>query len=240
MVGLEMRGDSWSVLDHGGAAWVGSLDWKWRSGVLGDFTAKCPAGWTVDSCSTLDFHISANAYCVRDGGPDDEVQLADYDPLWPERYEEMAAQLRDSLGPDLALRIEHYGSTAIPGVPAKPVIDIHVEVPSFEAARRSAVPIFDRPEYEYWFYSDHMVFIVRDDFMGRRTHHIHVAPSTSRIWEGLVFRDHLRTHPADAARYVALKRALAQRYATDRERYTEAKTEFVHEVLAESLSPSES
>jgi len=68
----------------------------------------------------------------------------------------------DLLGPGVALRVEHYGSTSIPVCPAKPIIDILVEIPSWEEGRKRAIPVFNSPEIEYWFYNDHMCFILRD------------------------------------------------------------------------------
>ena len=183
----------------------------------------------------MEFRITSNAYFHPEKSADDDVHLADYDASWPRQYNEMARFLRESLGPKTALRIEHYGSTSIPGIPAKPVIDVLVEIPSFEQARKSAIPLFNRPECEYWWYMDHMCFIVRHELMGKRTHHIHMAPAGHRIWEGLAFRDHLRARPSDAARYADLKNELARQHQTDRERYTQAKAEFVSEMTAKAL-----
>jgi len=70
--------------------------------------------------------------------------------------------------------------------------------------------------------------------MGIRTHHVHMAPRGHTLWEGISFRDYLRRHPGEAARYAALKRDLAARHAHDRERYTQAKTQFVREVMAKT------
>jgi GrpB-like predicted nucleotidyltransferase (UPF0157 family) len=182
--------------------------------------------------------ISANAY-VQPGAPEadgDEVALIDPDPTWSSQFQEMASWLRRRLGPEVAQRIEHYGSTAIPGMSAKPVIDILVEVPSFDVAKRHVVPALNDPQWEYWWYSDHMIFIRRERPMGPRTHHLHLAPRGHRLWEGLAFRDYLRVHPEAAARYAALKRELAQSYRDDREAYTQAKTAFVRQVTAEALS----
>jgi GrpB-like predicted nucleotidyltransferase (UPF0157 family) len=79
-----------------------------------------------------------------------------------------------------------------------------------------------------------MVFIKRDALMGKRTHHVHIAPRGHPVWKGLIFRDYLRAQPQVAARYAGLKRGLAARYREDRERYTNAKSTFVKDVLAEA------
>jgi GrpB-like predicted nucleotidyltransferase (UPF0157 family) len=182
--------------------------------------------------------ISANAYVQLDVADtaSDEVTLVDANPAWAAQYQEMADWLRRRLDARVMLRIEHYGSTAIPGMPAKPIVDILVEVHSFEAAKRHVVPALNDPHWEYWWYSDHMVFVRRERPMGPRTHHLHLAPRGHRLWEGLAFRDYLRAHPEAAARYAALKRKLARSHREDREAYTQAKTAFVRQVTAEALA----
>jgi GrpB-like predicted nucleotidyltransferase (UPF0157 family) len=144
--------------------------------------------------------------------------------------------LREQLDPDIALRLAHYGSTAIPGMPAKPIIDILVEIPSFSAGRQRALTVMNDPAWEFWLYSGHMVLFRREECMGRRTHHVHLAPAGHDLWKGLAFRDYLRAHPEDAARYAALKRELAQTYRDDRERYTRMKTQFIEEINQKALS----
>jgi GrpB-like predicted nucleotidyltransferase (UPF0157 family) len=173
---------------------------------------------------------------LREGNAsNDDVELVDYDPSWPQQFTEFATWLCDLLGVDVALRIEHYGSTAIPGIPAKPIIDVLVEIPSFAEAKRVTIPRLNSERWEYWWYSDHMTFIRRERLMGRRTHHVHMAPRGHRLWEGLAFRDYLISHPQEVSRYAALKRELAENYRQDRERYTQAKTEFVREITSKAL-----
>jgi GrpB-like predicted nucleotidyltransferase (UPF0157 family)/predicted transcriptional regulator YdeE len=244
MIAWDLQGDTWTVLESGHGqdqiTWQENVCWQWLDQsvdgkLTGEFTAKVPSNWSKTGTSeSTAFGISANSYLGIgiEGGSDDNVYLADYDPSWPEKYLEMESRLRKDIGSDVALHIEHYGSTAIPNMPAKPIIDILVEIPSFEEARKRVIPVFNKPECEYWWYKDHMCFIIRDKFMGIRTHHIHMAPAGHRIWDGLKFRDYLRTHPEDASRYAALKRELAEHYRTDRESYTDAKTDFVREVMA--------
>jgi GrpB-like predicted nucleotidyltransferase (UPF0157 family) len=110
-----------------------------------------------------------------------------------------------------------------------------MEVPSFDKARRILIPLFNKPECEYWWYDGHMLFIVRNESTGVRTHHIHAAPKGHRVWEGLAFRDYLRTHPEDARRYATLKRKLAGSYGNDREAYTGMKADFVREIILKAL-----
>ncbi len=209
------------------------IRWLWRSEPRVDNARTIGEFATEDGQPTW---ISANSYFRPDGvgAADDGVQLVEPDPSWPARYAEFADELRGVLGPSLALRIEHYGSTAIPGIPAKPIIDILVGVPSFEAAKAEAMPVFNTLEWDYWWHDAHMLFVHRDGLMGARIHHVHLAPRGHRLWEGLAFRDHLRAHPDAARAYAALKRELAAAHGRDRERYTMAKTDFVARILAQS------
>lgn len=236
MAAWDISGDTWTVSNEQGVVWRNKLAWQWvdwpGSGrLIGEFTAPCPLEW---SPSPLEFRLTAHAYTAPGGNLDDDVHLVDYDPSWPRQFEEMARWIREELG-DAALRVEHYGSTAIPGMPAKPIIDILVEIPSFAEAHRSVLARFNYLEWEYWWYSGHMVFIKREKPMGQRTHHIHVAPADHEIWKGLAFRDYLISHPEEASRYAALKRELSARHRTDRERYTVAKSDFVREITAKAL-----
>lgn len=231
MSGLELGDDSLTVHKAGLETLVQPLSWIWRNQshkgrLTGEFTAQP----SPDS-SPLKFRMTANAFYLPGKADfDDNVHLVPYDSVWPAQFEEKKQWLIDNLGSEIALHVEHYGSTAIPGMTAKPVIDILVEIPSFETARRVAIPLFNNPECEYWWYNNHLFFAIRKGIMGLRTHHIHLAPAGHEIWEGLAFRDYLIAHPEEAARYAALKKELAECHRTDRERYTIAKTAFAKEI----------
>jgi GrpB-like predicted nucleotidyltransferase (UPF0157 family) len=243
MVAWDLTEDAWMLWEAGDGQDVlvskEEIAWQWLeqspSGRWhGEFTARLPVGLLDEGLAAhRDFWVSANAYVGLQANDvsGDEVYLVDYNASWPQQYAEFARWLRDCLGSDVALRVEHYGSTAIPGIPAKPIIDVLVQVPSFASAKRRVVPRLDGEAWEYWWYADHMIFIKREKLMGQRTHHVHMAPRGHRLWDGIVFRDYLRTHPEEAARYAALKRELARRYREDREGYTQAKTEYVREVM---------
>lgn len=241
MVAWDIKGDEWTIFDDKNAVICQeSLNWKWSENseigrTTGEFDANCCPAWS-NRCDSmqLSFRMTSNAYFSPQKELDDDVCLVDYDFSWPEQFNEVSKWIKTELG-DLSTRIEHYGSTAIPDMPAKPVIDVLVEVPSFEAARKRLIPLFNQPEWEYWWYSGHMVFIKRQELMGKRTHHIHVAPAGHEIWNGLAFRDYLISHPEDAKRYAELKRELAECHKTDRERYTVAKGDFVREITAKAI-----
>lgn len=158
-----------------------------------------------------------------------KVCLADYSDRWPPAFEAERAELSAALG-GAALAIEHIGSTAVPGLPAKPIIDIAAAVRDL-AAVDSLVGPLARVGYRY---------LGEYGLPGRHffekgtpvTHHLHVVEESSGHWQvWRVFRDYLRRHPAEAERYAAFKRELAARYADDRDAYTRSKSEFVNAVL---------
>ncbi|MFZ5517433.1 MAG: GrpB family protein [Candidatus Zhuqueibacterota bacterium] len=217
------------------------IDWRWQhvtagppARVIGEFAAtSLPEAAAVAGEGPHDFRLTGLAHVDRSKQRefDDSIALAAYNPDWPRQFQQVADWLRQFLGPDMARRIEHFGSTAIPCLPAKPIIDVLVECPSVDAVERRVSPLLDSGEWEYWWFSDHIFLLKRNRPMGQRIVHIHIAPAGHRLWQGLAFRDHLRRHPADANRYAALKQSLAAEFHHDRERYTLAKTDFVREIL---------
>lgn len=163
--------------------------------------------------------------------PDEPIRLVPYDPAWPDRFAEERDALDDAIGPWATGGIHHVGSTAIPDLDAKPVIDILVGVDSLEASRACFDPLTKldylyapyRTDEMHWFCKPHP---------SRRTHHLHLIPTESqRFRDELRFRDLLRSDSGVAAEYNELKRDLAQRFERDREAYTDAKTEFVQDLI---------
>jgi GrpB-like predicted nucleotidyltransferase (UPF0157 family) len=157
--------------------------------------------------------------------------LEQYDPEWPGMFEREAALIRAALG-DSAIRVEHIGSTAVPGLAAKPVIDMLVAVRSFDPADAYAEPL-ERLGYEYGAEEepDHRFFKKALD--ERRAVHIHVMVEGGE-WDmrHRAFRDHLRADPAEARRYEAVKREMAARHPLDRDAYAESKTPYIRSVEA--------
>jgi len=155
------------------------------------------------------------------------IVIAAYDSSWPAKYEAEAGRIREALG-SVALRIDHIGSTSVPGLGAKPVIDIQVSVAEIGLGQ----PYVDAIEglgYEYrpdHADDDHDYFQREED--GVRAYQIHVVRAGSD-WERrhLLFRDYLRSHPEEAARYEAVKRACAERHAMDILAYIDAKGEWI-------------
>jgi GrpB-like predicted nucleotidyltransferase (UPF0157 family) len=165
-----------------------------------------------------------------------DVEVADYDPSWSTSYAEEAALLVQVFGSDL-LKIEHVGSTSVPGVAAKPVIDmlgdIDEHVPFATVVDRlSSAGYLYTPEIQDRDLGRRVFRKGPTDMAKRRTHHLHVSDSNGRYWRRMVaFRDYLRIHPDEALRYVALKRNLAQQFTSDPDRYTAAKANYVQDVV---------
>ena len=160
-----------------------------------------------------------------------EIVIADYDAGWPALFERLAQPVREAVA-ELGARVEHVGSTAVPGLAAKPVIDMDVVVPS--AADLSET--IERLRALGYIYQGDKGVEGREAFLwppGAPVHHLYVVVDGSRPYrEHVCFRDHLRAHPEAVQEYAALKRGLANRHGADRLGYTDAKTVFVVRALA--------
>jgi len=168
----------------------------------------------------------------------DEIEIVEYDPEWPKKFELEAAQIREVLPPGLILAIEHFGSTAVPGMRAKPIIDILITVASVQDARAAAVAPLEAAGYAFWTNNprrDRLFFVKGlPPSSPRRTHHIHVLEQGREANTALFFRDYLRANAQEVDRYRALKITLAARYGSDREAYTAAKESYIAEIVARS------
>jgi GrpB-like predicted nucleotidyltransferase (UPF0157 family) len=169
----------------------------------------------------------------------DEVELVNYDPRWPVLFDEEAKRLRAVLDPSLILGLEHFGSTAVPDLSAKPIIDILIAVRSLTEAQVSFVKPLRNLDYVYWAENpkqDRMFFVKgMSPFGSRRSHHVHVTEPHGEMWQRLAFRDYLRAHPEEAATYQRLKRRLAAEHPADREAYTVAKSAYVESVMRKAM-----
>ncbi|MCC6401207.1 MAG: GrpB family protein [Flavobacteriales bacterium] len=179
-------------------------------------------------------NISAGRIAELSGEP---IAIVPYSEEWPARYAAEEARLSAELPPDLCTRIAHIGSTAVPGLSAKPVVDIQVEVTDLDRVRREVVPRMEALGYEFiwrptmgekapyyaWFIGRHPD--------GRRAFHVHMVEPDEATVDRLLFRDHLRAHPEVARQYEALKRGLASTHPADRAAYTRSKTPFIADVL---------
>jgi GrpB-like predicted nucleotidyltransferase (UPF0157 family) len=158
------------------------------------------------------------------------VRLSEPTPVWRKHFEEEAKRLRTAMR-TISGVLEHCGSTSIPGIPAKPILDMLVGVPApmnVVAIKSALAPL----GYEHATWAG----VPGHEVFGRgnpRTHLIHVVPIGSVEWDRMLrFRDRLREDAILAAEYADLKRALAVRYTDDRSTYTDGKSEFVTRVLA--------
>ncbi len=166
-----------------------------------------------------------------------QITLADYDPTWPEQFAGQERIIRDALGGQ-ALRIEHAGSTAVPGLPAKPIIDI-VLVVANSADESTYVPALEAADYTLRIrepdWEEHRVLKGTDPDVN-----LHVfsdgSPEVERM---LSFRDWLRAHPGDRDHYAASKRALAARTWKYVQNYADAKSEVVEEIIAKAQRRAE-
>jgi GrpB-like predicted nucleotidyltransferase (UPF0157 family) len=168
---------------------------------------------------------------------EEEISIVPYDSAWPKMFESEAAFLHKKLPQNLIKRIEHFGSTAVPGLSAKPIIDILVEVSSLEKTKNQIVPILETDGYEYFwrpaFGDDGPPFyawFIKRNSKSDRSHHIHMVESNSELWDRLYFRDYLRQFPAVAKQYDELKRKLSNMHTNDRVKYTEEKSGFILSV----------
>jgi GrpB-like predicted nucleotidyltransferase (UPF0157 family) len=183
----------------------------------------------------------------RTGKP---IVIADYDPRWPRRFEEECALILRTCGRDALVRIEHVGSTSVPGLAAKPIIDVMPGLRSLDAAR-PLIPLLAAIGYEYVPEFEHdtasgtgMPFrrYFRKDEGGERAFQMHMVEVGSEFWvDHLMFRDYLRAHPHAAAEYARLKREIAARYnaalsaSSDiNTGYTDCKTDFIESIKAKA------
>ena len=167
------------------------------------------------------------------GPSPDPVELVAPDPAWPQRFAELRGPIVAALGP-VATRVDHIGSTAVPGLPAKPILDVQISVPSIDDEAAYREPL-EGIGWVLWVRQPgHRMF--RDPPGVRATAHLHVIPAGG-TWERqhLLFRDFLRAHPVHADSYLHHKDELRIRLAGDGMlAYAQAKGSFVAAVLVDA------
>jgi GrpB-like predicted nucleotidyltransferase (UPF0157 family) len=173
---------------------------------------------------------TVDAILSRTSATRSAIVIVEPDPGWPALFERLAQPLRAAVG-DLGARVEHVGSTSVPGLAAKPVIDIDVVVPS-----SADVPeAIDRLRGLGYVYQGDKGIEGREAFLwprGGPEHHLYVVVARNKPHaDHIRFRDHLRERPEVASAYAVLKRELAERHGVDRLAYTEAKTAFITDAL---------
>jgi GrpB-like predicted nucleotidyltransferase (UPF0157 family) len=172
------------------------------------------------------------------------VVVVDYDPRWPEAFERLRSHVWPAVR-DVALTIEHVGSTSVPGLAAKPAIDVSVVVPDASAIPAAIAGL----EAIGYVHLGEMGIEGREAFeppaaaasAGLPVHHLYVCPRDGLgLANHLAVRDYLRAHPDTARRYGELKKELARRFPDDAASYVDGKTEFVVDILRRSgLAPEQ-
>ena len=167
---------------------------------------------------------------------DPAVRIVDYDPSWPALAAEELRRIAQALGPGAA-RLEHVGSTAVPGLAAKPILDLHLSVGALEPRARYVEPLErlgylfvpepESPDYHFFAKPPERP----------RTHHLHVGEvGSAHEFRHVAVRDFLRSHDGEAARYAALKRQVVERHPQDRLAYIEGKEQYVAGLEARAVA----
>ncbi|HEX6384018.1 MAG TPA: GrpB family protein [Anaerolineae bacterium] len=159
-----------------------------------------------------------------------KVEVVPHSPDWPQQFRQEAERLAAVLKKEI-VTIHHFGSTAIPDIPAKPTIDILVEVRDIgriDDYNEAMIQMGYEPKGEYGITGRRFF---RKEIEGQRTHHVHIYQvGNPEIERHLNFRDYMRVHPTEAAEYGLLKKQLAQRFPEDMESYVAGKTDFVRKT----------
>lgn len=163
--------------------------------------------------------------------PDRRIEVVPYDPRWPREFDRAAREIMTALGPAL-LALHHIGSTSVPGLHAKPIIDMLAVVTDLPALDERITEV-ERLGYQAMgeFGIEGRRYFRRDDSAGRRTHHVHAfAQGSPHVTRHLAFRDFLRSHAAVANQYGELKVKLADAHPHDIEAYMDGKDGFIKET----------
>jgi GrpB-like predicted nucleotidyltransferase (UPF0157 family) len=179
--------------------------------------------------------LSCSGYRSKTGESAKPIIVVDYDPQWPATFETLRSKLAEALG-SLVAAIEHIGSTSVPGLVAKPIIDIDMLLKS-----ASDLPlVIQRLASLGYAHRGDLGVEGREAFAtppGAHAHHLYVCPPESREYRRhLALRDYLRTHSKEAAAYGKLKRSLAAHFRDDRSAYNNGKSEFVESLLQKALA----
>jgi GrpB-like predicted nucleotidyltransferase (UPF0157 family) len=161
----------------------------------------------------------------------DKVAIVTYKKQWKELYRTEAKLIRE-LNTDISIKIEHIGSTAIPDLAAKPILDIMLGVKTMQDAVQ-CIPLF--ATIDYIFKGElgipNRYFFVKEK-EGKRTHHLHLVTEDSQFWlDHILFRDYLIKNPHAKTEYETLKKGLAEKFPAEREKYTDSKSEFILRIV---------
>ncbi|MBU2513080.1 GrpB family protein [bacterium] len=159
---------------------------------------------------------------------------------WADLFIQEKNRLIFLLGKEMAIRVEHIGSTAVPNLAAKPTIDILVEIPKGEDVKSEIIDIMTSRGYNHMREQTDHIMVVKgytpEGFQGQ-CYHIHMGPKDhNELWDRLYFRDYLKANPQVTREYEDLKQELATKYKYNREAYTEAKTGFIERVTKTAIN----
>ncbi|WP_316851666.1 GrpB family protein [Pedobacter agri] len=169
------------------------------------------------------------------------IEISEYDTNWPIIYKAERDRIVKNINPNFFSRIEHFGSTSVPGLSSKNTIDILLAVKFDDTKNQEFIEQMKNIGYDFnWQNEDenpHMVFLKGYDpeKPKQQTYHIHAAPQDHILWNRIHFRNYLITHPEIAKAYEDLKKSLADKYKRERVKYRIAKTDFITEITKKSL-----
>lgn len=169
----------------------------------------------------------------------DPILLEVYNSNWPTMADHEINRLKTVLPRNLIVDMQHIGSTAIPGIAAKPIIDIYIGVNNIALAEQYCVKVIEDLGYQFWDENPdkEKLFFVKGmpPFGEIRTHHVHIVAYHGEYWNAtILFRDYLRNHPQEATHYQQVKYHLMEQFRYDREGYTQGKNEYVAMVLTKA------
>lgn len=164
------------------------------------------------------------------------VEISPYNRDWPQLYDKEKKLIKGTLEDGMISRIEHFGSTSVPGLSSKDTIDILMEVEFEQDRNQKLIEFMKRLSYDFNWQNEgnqsYMTFLKGYDLSGpkQQTFHVHAGPKDHPIWDRLYFRDYLIKHPEIAMKYETLKKMLAEKYKHDRIAYRVAKTGFIKAI----------
>jgi GrpB-like predicted nucleotidyltransferase (UPF0157 family) len=161
------------------------------------------------------------------------ITLSEYTNKWTQLYEKESHNLQNILGPNIALGIEHIGSTAVPGMIAKPTVDILVDIPENFGADQIIEKLAKEDYIHMKEVTDHILFVkgYTPTGLAEESYHIHMGPKSQQsLWDRLYFRDYLIMNPHEQDEYTALKLSLQKQYKHDREAYTHGKDDYIKRI----------
>ena len=158
------------------------------------------------------------------------IEIVEYEHRWDTTYQQEKEIINVALKQEI-IDIQHIGSTSVPGLSAKPIIDILIAVNKLASAKKYSIQL-QKIGYQYIYYAEN-----GDRLFFRkgipRTHHVHIVEYDSwTYWRHILFRDYLLTHPETAQQYEQLKREMAIKFKADRDAYTDSKTKFIQSIVA--------